>query len=90
MDLTDRKTTMNRTVIHLTPIEFRLMGTLIHHKDKVVTSAQILTEVWGTEYYSELQILRTHSGRLRRKIEYDSAKPTFILTEPGVGYWLRC
>ena len=40
-------------------------------------------------YFSELQILRTLIGRLRRKIEYDAANPTFILTEPGVGYWLR-
>jgi two-component system KDP operon response regulator KdpE len=90
VDLIDRKTTLNGIVIHLTPIESRLMGTLIHHKDKVVTSAQILTEVWGTEYLSELQILRTHIGRLRQKIEYDASSPSFILTEPGVGYWLRC
>lgn len=89
VDLVDRQTTLNGTVVHLTPIEFRLIGTLIHHKDKVMTSRQILTEVWGPEYFSESQILRTHIGRLRRKIEYDAAKPTFILTEPGVGYWLR-
>jgi two-component system KDP operon response regulator KdpE len=90
VDLTDRKTSLNGTVIHLTPIEFRLMVTLIQHKDKVVTSSQILTEVWGSEYFNEMQILRTHIGRLRRKVEHDAANPTFIMTEPGVGYWLRC
>ena len=90
LDLTDRKTSLNGTAIHLTPIEFKLMATLIHHKDKVVTAAQILTEVWGGEYFSEFQAFRTHIGRLRRKIEHDVANPTFILTEPGVGYRLRC
>jgi two-component system KDP operon response regulator KdpE len=90
VDLTDRKTSLNGTIVHLTPIEFRLMATLIQHKDKVVTSAQILTEVWGSEYFNELQILRTHIGRLRRKVEHDAGNPTFIMTEPGVGYWLRC
>ena len=79
----------NGNVIHLTPIEFRLMATLVNHEDKVVTASQLLTEVWGAEYACEFQALRTHIGRLRRKIEYYAANPTFILTEPGVGYWLR-
>jgi two-component system response regulator MtrA len=90
VDLVGRKTTVNGNAIHLTTIEFRLIATLIRYKDKVVTAAQILTEVWGVEYFNELQILRTHIGRLRKKIECDAANPSFILTEPGVGYWLRC
>ena len=86
VDLASRKTMRNGHDVHLTPIEFKLMSTLIHHKDKVVTAEQILTEVWGEEYSGELQILRTHIGRLRRKIEDDAGNPTFILNEPGVGY----
>ena len=90
VDLAGHKTSLNGTAVHLTPIEFKLMTTLIHHKDKVVTASLLLTEVWGAEYVCEFQILRTHIGRLRRKIENDAANPEFILTEPGVGYWLRC
>ena len=64
-------------------------GYSFRYKDKVMTAEQILTEVWGEEYSCEYQILRTHIGRLRRKIEDDAADPLFILTESGVGYWLR-
>lgn len=90
VDLAGRKTTLNGSVIHLTPIEFKLMAILVRYKDKVVTAAQILTEVWGEEYISDLPILRTNIGRIRKKIEPDPANPTFILTESGVGYSLSC
>lgn len=90
VDLAGHKTSLNGNDVHLTPIEFKLMTFLIHNRDKVVTSSQLLTEVWGGEYFCEFQILRTHIGRLRRKIESDAARPKFILTEPSVGYWLRC
>ena len=55
---------------------------------KVLTSEQILTHVWGQGYANSVQTLRTHIARLRRKVEPDHSKPTLILTEPWVGYWL--
>ena len=76
--------------IHLTRTEFPLLALLSIHRGKVLTSAQILTEIWGPEYAGESQILRLHIGRLRKKIEPVPDCPSLILTESGVGYWLNC
>ena len=74
--------------IHLTPIEYELLTLLVRNCGKVLTSAQILDQVWGADYAAELQILRTHICRLRGKIELNNSRPAIILTEPGVGYRL--
>lgn len=76
--------------IHLTRNEFSLLALLARHRGKVLTSAQILTEVWDPEYASEAQILRVCIGRLRKKIEPVPERPSLILTEPWVGYRLNC
>jgi two-component system KDP operon response regulator KdpE len=50
-----------------------------------MTHRSLLVEVWGPEYADDLQILRTHVANLRRKIE-PPGQPTYIRTDPGVGY----
>lgn len=75
-------------VVHLTPIEYRLLNFLARHAGRVVTQRQILSEVWGDEYSEEAQYLRVYVGYLRKKLEDDPSKPTLILTEPRVGYRL--
>lgn len=72
--------------IHLTPIEYRLLATLIKHAGKVLTHRFLLKEVWGPEIVYETHYLRVFMANLRRKLEDDSARPVFLLTEPGVGY----
>ena len=90
IDLAARKITRSGKAIHITPTEYNLLALLVRQRGKVLTSAQILTEVWGPEYAAEFQILRTHIGRLRKKIETNTAEPSFILTETGVGYQFDC
>ncbi|MDB5337180.1 MAG: kdpE [Planctomycetaceae bacterium] len=72
--------------IHLTPIEYRLLTTLIKHAGKVLTHRFLLKEVWGPENVYETHYLRVFMANLRRKLEADSARPVYLLTEPGVGY----
>lgn len=73
--------------VHLTPIEFNLLKTLIRHRGRLMTHRALLTEVWGPEYADDTQTLRTHIARLRRKIEPETkAGPHFIRTDPGIGY----
>jgi two-component system KDP operon response regulator KdpE len=72
----------------LTPIEYRLLTTLIKHVGKVVTHRQLLKEVWGPDSVQETHYLRVYMGHLRHKIESDPAQPRILLTEPGVGYRL--
>jgi two-component system KDP operon response regulator KdpE len=49
----------------------------------------MLQEVWGPEYADATHNLRVYMGQLRQKLEDDSARPRYLLTEPGVGYRLR-
>ena len=88
IDLAGRTITRAGKPLRLTPLEYNLLTLFVRNCGKVLTSAQILDQVWGTDYVTEVQILRTHICRLRSKIESNNSRPTIILTEPGVGYRL--
>lgn len=88
VDLARRRVTMTGQPVHLTPIEYRLLTTLIKHAGKVLTHKQLLKEVWGRPYDDQPHYLHVFMNQLRRKIEPDPARPRHLLTEPGVGYRL--
>jgi two-component system, OmpR family, KDP operon response regulator KdpE len=72
--------------IHLTKTEWGLLKVLLSHPGKLVTQRQLLAEVWGANYGTETQYLRTYLNRLRQKLEADPARPRHLLTDPGMGY----
>jgi two-component system, OmpR family, KDP operon response regulator KdpE len=74
--------------IHLTPIEFDLLGTLAENQGRLVTHRQLLHAVWGPGYEDETHYLRVHVAHIRGKIEPDPSRPRYLITEPGVGYRL--
>ncbi len=86
VDLEKRRVLVNAAEIHLTPIEYSLLATLVRYAGKVVTHHQLLKEVWGEAYADESHYLRVYMGQLRRKLEADPTRPRYLLTEPGVGY----
>lgn len=88
VDLARRQVFVNDAEIRLTPIEYRLLTTLIRHAGKVLTHRQLLKEVWGPHSANETHYLRVYMGHLRHKLETDPARPVLLLTEPGVGYRL--
>ena len=88
VDLVHRRVTVGGRDVHLTPIEYRLLATLVKYAGKVVTHRQLLTEVWGPACAEEPQYLRVYMVQLRRKLEADSTRPRYLLTEQGVGYCL--
>ena len=90
VDFVHHRVARRHQVIHLTPTEYELLTFLVRNAGRVLTSGRILAEVWGAECVGESSTLRTHIGRLRKKIEVNSARPEFILNEPGVGYWFKC
>lgn len=89
IDLALREVFVAGEEVHLTPIEFKLLATLVHNAGKVMTHRQLLREVWGPGYADESHYLRVFVAQLRRKIEADPARPRYLITEPGVGYRLR-
>ena len=88
VDQAHRRVFVNEAEIHLTPIEYRLLTTLVRHAGKVMTHDQLLKEVWGPPYVGQSHYVRVYMAQLRRKLEENAARPRYLLTEPGVGYRL--
>ena len=76
--------------VKLTPTEFRLLHQLALNAGKVLSHAQLLTEVWGPEYREDRSYLWAYIRYLRRKLEPDPERPVHIRSEPGFGYVLDC
>ncbi len=66
--------------------EFELLQTLMEHEGQVLTRAQLLSLVWGSNHYGDSKTLDVHIKRIRSRIELDSANPELIKTVRGVGY----
>jgi two-component system, OmpR family, KDP operon response regulator KdpE len=88
VDLERRLVRSDGMDIHLTPIEFRLLGCLAKHAGMVLTHRHLLREVWGPSHVNQSHYLRIYMKQLRHKLEPDPARPRFLLTETGVGYRL--
>ena len=86
IDLSARLVMREGKAVHLTPLEYKLLVTLAKHPGKVLTHRFLLREVWGPSDSAESHYVRVFVANLRRKLEIDSARPQFLLTEPGVGY----
>ena len=88
VDLTQRRVYRDGEEVHLTPIEYRLLTTLIKYAGRVLTHRQLLTEVWGPSYVEHSHYLRIYMGGLRHKLEADPARPKLLQTDAGTGYRL--
>ena len=75
--------------IHLTPKEFEMLRFLMEQAGRPVPHQRLLTTIWGPQYGNEREYLRVLVNQLRKKIEDDPAKPSYILTESHVGYRFR-
>ncbi|GAB1471676.1 response regulator [Chloroflexota bacterium] len=89
MDLSRRIVTVREEEISLTPTEYDILRLLMQNAGRVLTHHQLLRQVWGTAYESEMHLLRVNISNLRRKIEPDPARPHYLVTESGVGYRIR-
>jgi two-component system KDP operon response regulator KdpE len=88
IDLAHRQVFVGEEKVHLSPIEYKLLTTLVRSAGKVVTGKQLLKEVWGPAYTNEAPYLRLYMAKLRHKLEKDPTEPRYLITEPGVGYRL--
>ena len=86
VDLENRRVEVRGERVHLGPKEFDVLRLLIIQQGKPLTHKKILQTVWGPDYGEETENLRVVINQLRKKIEKDSARPRYILTEPWLGY----
>jgi two-component system KDP operon response regulator KdpE len=89
VDLVKRQVFVGASEVHLTPTEYKLLTLMIRHAGKVLTHRQLLKDVWGPNAVEHAHYVRVYMTQLRRKLEADATRPTYLLTEPGVGYRLR-
>ncbi len=89
LDLVRHTVTLRGELIRLSPTEFNLLETLVRNTGKVTTHRTLLHKVWGPEYAGDTQLLRVYISQLRGKIEERPERPTYIVTEPGIGYRFR-
>lgn len=86
VDRANRRVTLAAVDVRLTPIEYKLLTTLVSNAGRPMTYQQLLKEVWGPRFASQKQYLHVYMGHLRAKLERDPARPRWLMTEPGVGY----
>jgi two-component system KDP operon response regulator KdpE len=89
VDSPNRQVFRDGVEVHLTPLEFKLLQTLVRHAGKVLTHRFLLKEVWGINAINQTHYLRVYITQLRHKLEQDPAQPRLLQTETGVGYRLR-
>jgi two-component system, OmpR family, KDP operon response regulator KdpE len=86
VDLARQAVKLGGELVHLTPIEYRLLEAMTTHPGKLLTHGWLLQTVWGPGYAKESHYLRVYIQQLRRKLGDDPGRPRFILTESGLGY----
>lgn len=89
IDLLKYQVSKDGEVLPLTVREFDLLKFLALQREQVFSREQLLTSVWGYEYFGDMRTVDVTIRRLREKVEDDSAKPVFIMTRRGVGYYFK-
>ena len=86
MDVERHVVSVNGTHMPLPLKEFELLEMLLRNSGRVLTRAQLIDRVWGSDYVGDTKTLDVHVKRLRSKVEPDPANPKFIVTVRGLGY----
>ncbi len=86
IDVERHQVNVNNESISLPLKEFELLEYLVRNSGRVLTRAQLIDRVWGSDYFGDTKTLDVHVKRLRAKIEKDPANPVFIQTIRGLGY----
>ena len=89
IDLSARLIHRDGAEVHLTPREYGVVAELAKHPGRIVTHAQLLTNVWGPAYRDNIEYLRVVMRNLRLKLEADASRPALLVNELGVGYRLK-
>jgi two-component system KDP operon response regulator KdpE len=88
IDFQSRTVISDNQQVHLTPIEFRILTLLIKNQGTVLSHEQIISDIWGP-FNSDNLVLRVNIANIRKKIEPDPGTPKHLLTQMGVGYYVK-
>jgi len=88
IDWNQHRVFLRGQAVRLTHTEYRLLELLARNAGRVVSNEALLSGVWGRDAVDEPDYLKTYIYRLRTKLEDDPAKPHYLLTERGEGYWM--
>ncbi|MYF83303.1 MAG: response regulator, partial [Acidimicrobiia bacterium] len=86
IDYAGRRVTLAGRPLRLTPTEYRMLAELSANAGRLLTHQHLLERVWGEKGSGDIRPMRTIVGKLRRKLRDDADNPTYIFTEPRVGY----
>ena len=86
LNLRRRTLLKNGVNIELTQVEFQMMEYFFTNPDVALDRTDILTRVWGSNYFGEEKIVDVNMRRLRKKIEDDPSNPKRLVTVWGMGY----
>ncbi len=90
LNIRRRTLTKSGKNIELTQVEFQMVDYFFNNPDVVLSRNDILTKVWGANYFAEEKIVDVNIRRLRMKIEDDPSEPKHLLTVWGLGYkWVK-
>ncbi len=88
LDMAKRQASIRGKKLHLTPVEYGILVTLMRSAGQVITHEALLHAVWGEQYGGDYSVLRVNISRLRQKLEENPRHPTYIITVPGQGYMM--
>jgi DNA-binding response OmpR family regulator len=74
------------TTIELTPIEFKLLGTFVNARGRVLSREQLIEAAWGPDTFTSARIVDNHIASLRKKLGDDAADPKYLKNVRGLGY----
>ncbi|GAB3490810.1 winged helix-turn-helix domain-containing protein [Flexivirga sp.] len=86
MDVERHTVVVSGEPISLPLKEFELLELLLRNTGRVLTRAQLIDRIWGSDYVGDTKTLDVHIKRLRAKIEADPGNPQHIQTVRGLGY----
>ena len=86
VDRARRQVIVDGQQVELSATEFRILGCFLDNEGRILTHQSLLTQVWGWEYADQVDYVKVYIYHLRKKIEKDSRRPRYILTERGLGY----
>ena len=88
IDTVRRRASLGGEELILTATEYRLLAYLARNAGMVLTSDQILDEVWGEDYIGDYHLLQVNVARLRQKLGDGARNPKYIITRSGIGYMM--